>query len=491
MQVIQRAPCRKKVFFLKLRNRVFMKGKVKKRVLEESVLFISVIKWFFLASFVGILVGFSTSIFLRGLEGGISLLGQFKYYFFLLPLALFLSSILTKYLSPDAEGHGTEKVIKAVHKNSGKISPLVVPVKLAATIITIAAGGSAGKEGPCAQIGAGIASIFSGLMKFSKKDRQKLVICGISAGFATVFGTPIAGAIFGVEVLSVGILLYDILLPSIIAGMVGYQVALLLGVTYFHQPLNFIPPFSSPLFIMVCISGIFFGLCSFFFIELQKYISTRSKKLNIWQPYKAAIGGVILIILALLFSTKFLGLGLETIKESLEGNKLNSLMFLGKMIFTSVTLSFGGSGGIVTPIFFIGAASGNAFASFPGLDLAMFSAIGMVALLAGAANTPIAAIIMAAELFGPGVAPFAAVACIISFLMTGHRSVYPSQILSITKSSTITLEKGKEMEGLGSMQITPRQRSLTSVIIKVTDKIIKSSEKLKKKFEDKDKQQKQ
>jgi H+/Cl- antiporter ClcA len=377
---------------------------MRKRVLEESIMFISVTKWFFLATIVGILVGFSTTVFLKALEAGISFADRSDYSFLLLPFALFLSSLLVKYLSPEAEGHGTEKVIEAVHKRSGRINPLVVPVKLVATIITIMFGGSAGKEGPCAQIGAGLSSAFSSLFRFNDGDRKKLVICGISAGFATVFGTPIAGAIFGVEVLFVGGLLYDVLFPSFVAGIVGYQVSSYLGITYFHQPLNFIPIFSSLLFIKVCISGIFFGICAFLFIELIKYVNIESRNLTIWQPYKGIVGGGILVILSILLSKRLLGLGLDTIQVALEGEHLNPLIFLGKMLFTSITLSFGGSGGIVTPIFFIGSTAGNAFASIFGMDVSMFSAIGMVALLAGAANAPISASIMAVELFGPQVA---------------------------------------------------------------------------------------
>jgi H+/Cl- antiporter ClcA len=452
---------------------------MRRRVIEQSVLFISVIKWFILASIVGVIVGFSTTVFLSGLEWSISFLGQFKAYYVLLPVALLLSSLLVKYLAPDAEGHGTEKVIEAIHKSSGTIKPLVVPVKLLATIITIAAGGSAGKEGPCAQIGAGLSSIFSTLLRFNDNDRKKLVICGISAGFATVFGTPIAGAIFGVEVLFVGTLLYDVLLPSFVAGIVGYQVSSLLGVTYSSHPMGFIPGFSFPLFIQVCLSGIFFGLCSFCFIEIMKYFERLSNNLAIWKPYRAFIGGCALLILTLIFSTRFLGLGLDTLDAALRGDSLNPLYFLGKMIFTSITLSFGGSGGIVTPIFFIGATSGNAFANIFNLDVQMFSAIGMVALLAGAANTPISASIMAAEMFGPEVAPFAAVACVISFLMTGHRSVYPSQVLAVTKSASIVVEKGKEMEELESTQIHRRPRSVLDRSIKLADRTMKIFEKIK------------
>lgn len=455
---------------------------MKKRAIEQTVLFISVIKWFVLASIVGIIVGGSTTIFLKALEYSISFTSRSEYFFLLLPLAFFLSSIVIKYIAPEAEGHGTEKVIESVHKHSGKINPIVVPIKLLATITTIAAGGSAGKEGPCAQIGAGLSSSLATLFRFNSKDRKKLVICGISAGFATVFGTPIAGAIFGVEVLFVGALLYDVLLPSFIAGIVGFQISSMLGITYFHHTLDFVPVFSGSLFVMVCISGIFFGLCSFVFIEMLKFAGFLNKRLNIWPPLKAALGGLALVALTFLFSTKFLGLGIDTIEASLDGSQLNPLLFLGKMLFTSITLNFGGSGGIVTPLFFIGATSGNAFANIFGLDVNMFAAIGMVALLAGAANTPISASIMAAELFGPKIAPFAAVACVISFLMTGHRSVYPSQILAETKSPSIYIEKGREMDDLKSVKIKPRPHSLLNGMILITDSILKAVLRMRNRF---------
>jgi H+/Cl- antiporter ClcA len=444
---------------------------MKKRVLEESILFISVLKWLFLASCIGAIVGISTSLFLKLLEIGITFAFKFKYYFLFLPVAFFLSSILVRYLAPDAEGHGTEKVIEAVHKHSGKISPLVVPVKLVATVITIASGGSAGKEGPCAQIGAGLSSIFSDLLKFDDKDRKKLVICGISAGFATVFGTPIAGALFGVEVLFVGSLLYDVLLPSFVAGIVSYQFSSSFGITYFYEPLNFIPVFSSKFFIKVCLSGLFIGICCLVFIEMLRFFERKSKIIMIWKPFKGLIGGSVLVILTLLFSTRYLGLGLDTIKNTLEGESVSPVAFLLKMLFTSITLSFGGSGGIVTPIFFIGSTAGSLFARILGLNSAIFSAIGMVSFLAGAANAPISASIMAVELFGPAVGPYAAVACIISFLITGHRSVYPSQVLAVTKSPSIFVATGAEMKDAMEVNLHLRSKSVTGRIIKGFNKV--------------------
>ncbi|MBI2447506.1 MAG: chloride channel protein, partial [Candidatus Omnitrophica bacterium] len=148
---------------------------MRKKITEGTVLFISIIKWVALATGIGAIVGLSTTVFLKLLNWATGYSSQYPYYFLLLPAALFLTVIIIKYLAPDAEGHGTEKVIEAVHKHSGKIKPMVVPIKIVATLLTLSIGGSAGKEGPCAQIGAGISSFFSDLLRFDDDDRKKLV----------------------------------------------------------------------------------------------------------------------------------------------------------------------------------------------------------------------------------------------------------------------------------------------------------------------------
>ncbi len=437
-----------------------------KRLIEQSVLFISVLKWVVLATGVGAVVGLSTTVFLLILNAGTTLSHEYDHFFLLLPLAFLISTALVLYLAPEAEGHGTEKVIEAIHKRSGKIKAAVVPVKLAATIVTLVTGGSAGKEGPCAQMGAGLASILADLMRFDSNDRKKLVICGISAGFASVFGTPIAGAIFGVEVLFVGSLLYDVLLPSFISGITAYQISAALGVKYFHHPIAFSPVFSEAFFLKVVTAGIFFSLCSFFFVEVMNAGEKIAGRIPLPKMLKAICCGFALVLLALIFSKQYLGLGLETIEGSLNGHSLPWYAFILKSIFTAVTLNFGGSGGIVTPIFFVGATSGTLFANIFHLDLATFAALGLVSLLAGAANTPIAASIMAMEMFGQAIAPYAAVACVISFLITGHRSVYPSQILSVKKSPSIEVELGQEMEDLEPKALL-REKSFLFILLKI------------------------
>ena len=259
---------------------------MKKSLVEESVLFISVLKWVVLATGVGVAVGLSTTFFLKILDFGISRIQVFPYFFLLLPAGLLISALAVKYCASDAKGYGTEKVIEAVHKNSGKMSAAVAPVKLFATVVTAATGGSVGQVGPCAQIGGALSSFFADILKFDANDRKKLVICGISAGFASVLGAPIAGAIFGVEVLFIGSILYEVLLPSFISGMIGYRISSYFGINYFQYYQDFIPAFSEAFFLKVVFSGIFFGVCAAILIGILKGIHKLADRIHMWMPLK-------------------------------------------------------------------------------------------------------------------------------------------------------------------------------------------------------------
>jgi len=337
---------------------------IRKHVTEQTAIFFSVAKWVFLSSVIGVMIGGTVTLFLNILaysEASRSFL-PFDFYY-LLPIALVLSVWLTKTFAPTAEGHGTEKVISAVHKQDGKIDVSVIPVKTLTTVLTIFAGGSVGKEGPGAQIGAGVASVISGLLKFNKQDRKKLVICGISAGFATVFGTPIAGAIFGVEVLIIGVIMYDVLLPSFIAGFAAFTTAQLLGIEYTYYDLHFFQDVSLDLVLIfkVVIAGLFFGFISDVTISTISHTHSYIKSIKVGSYTKAFIGGLAIVALTLIFGEDYIGLGLETIGDALNPNPLISqdihwYAFILKTVFTSLSLASGGSGGVITPIFYIGAS---------------------------------------------------------------------------------------------------------------------------------------
>lgn len=416
------------------------------RLEEQTAIFFSIVKWIILAVIIGILVGLSTTLFLKLLNISSAFTNKIPYYYLSIPFIFVLSAWIINKLAPKAKGHGTEKVIEAIHRRSGRTPILVVPVKLFTTVITIASGGSVGKEGPCGQIGAGLASFFSDIFHLKDSDRKKLAICGISAGFAAVFGTPISGAIFGLEVLYVGTVMYDVMLPSFISGIIAFQVCSSFGISYFHTSIFFTPEFSNAFFMKVMFAGIFFGLISFLFIESFRSVEKWVKRWKMKEYTRNFIGGIALVGFIFLFSTRYCGLGINVV-EGMLNNKEPAFWydFLLKILFTIATLAFGGSGGVVTPTFFIGAAAGSFFAQVMGLDITTFAAIGMVSLLSGTTNTPIAASIMGVELFGGALAPYAAISCVISFLMTGHRSIYPSQILSIAKSSSVHVDMGKEM----------------------------------------------
>ncbi len=423
------------------------------RITEETALFASVVKWLFLSTVIGLVVGAGVALFLKTIQFFIDRQGMlpFHYYFFL-PLALVISVYLVIKFAPDAEGHGTEKVIQAIHEKNGKIDVLVIPVKVLATIITIAAGGSVGKEGPSAQIGAGVASVFASFLKFSDEDRKAIVICGISAGFAAVFGTPIAGAVFGVEVLIVGSILYSVLLPSFVAGFASFLVSETIGTPYISFHIHYLPKYGldEMLFLKVVIAGILFGLISDFTITfihgVGKYIK---QELVMGYVEKSIIGGLFLIGLALLFGDQYLGLGMQQIGNSINnpmGGGVHWYDFILKILFTGLSLGFGGSGGVITPMFFIGSTSGNAIGTLLDGNVQFFAALGLVSIVAGTANAPIAATIMALELFGVHTAHYAAISGIIAYLITGHRSIYPSQIVAFKKSQYLEVPMGQDME---------------------------------------------
>ncbi|HTP66307.1 MAG TPA: chloride channel protein [Geobacteraceae bacterium] len=447
---------------------------MKDKFTEQITLLLSVIKWSLYATIVGVLVGTGTTLFLKALAWSSKYIESFSWYYYFLPLTLIASTLLVTRLAPEAAGHGTEKVIEAVHQRMGRIPFKVVPVKLLATVITLAGGGSAGKEGPCAQIGAGLASSFASLLRLDDVDRRKLVICGISAGFATVFGTPIAGALFGVEVLVLGQMLYDVLFPSFVAGIIGYHVAVTMGAQYAHPPLCLPPQVTGGNIVEMVLLGIWCGLIALFFIEAMNLSHRYSERFLKNKFLQAAVGGGLLVLIAVIASPRYLGLGIDTLDAGWKGNALPMGAFFWKSVATSITLGCGGSGGVVTPIFFIGTSAGNLFAQlFNPHYIAAFSAIGMVALLAGAANTPIAASVMAIEMFGPNIAADAAVACMVSFLIVGYRSIYPSQLLGIRKSESLPVTTGAPIGEFDHATISHREKSIVGFFQKILNMIHK------------------
>lgn len=427
---------------------------------EPLIMIATFIKWFLLASITGLIVGGATSLFLLVLQRATGLTVHFPLWvhMVLLPLGGLATGLLIHYGAPDAAGHGTEAVIAAVHEKQGLINVRVAPIKTLATVITLASGGSAGKEGPCAQIGGALASAFANLIRLNKRDRKRLVICGISAGFSSVFGTPIAGTIFGIEVLTIGGLMYDVLLPSFISGITSFEVSRLMGIQYPDYSMVGSIPFSELLFLKVIGLGILFGLVSWVFIqifEMMQHVFHRlEQRFHVWKPALPAIGGIVLALFLLFLPSDYLGLSLPLLGKSLHGEPVQALAFFWKLLFVAITLASGFSGGIITPLFVVGATAGDMFARLFHIDPMLGAAVGMLAIVASAANTPIAAIVMGLELFGSHIGIYALTASITAYIIVGHRSVYPSQIVSSVKSAWMHLDVNIPLEREENMHVS-------------------------------------
>ncbi len=435
---------------------------------EHTALLISTLKWSLLGAVSGLCVGAGTRAFLWSLTASASAVrratgGAFS-PFWLLPLALPACVFFIRRFAPDARGHGTEAVIAAVHNRSGRVNWLVAPIKLLATVLTLAFGGSVGKEGPCAQIGASITSLFADILRLNDEDRRRLVICGIGGGFAAVFGTPISGALFGIEVLYLGRIEYSVLFPCLLSGIVAHLVC---GarppVPVLHDSLGAFG--HGQLILLSILSGAAFGLVALALIETMRGVERGLRRFEAHPYLVAGAGGAFLALLYRLAGDAYAGLGVETIEATLAGTaRIVLLAFAFKIVATAVTLEAGGSGGIVTPLFFLGVTSGAALAHLLHLPTTLFAAFGFVGVVAAAANTPIAAAVMGMELLPPDMGVFAALAAGTAFLIVGHRSVYASQKIGLSKSAGLDVELGVPVGKLSRSGLRVRPGSLTEKV---------------------------
>ncbi|BEV47158.1 voltage-gated chloride channel family protein [Afipia carboxidovorans] len=415
---------------------------------------VTVLQWLVLATLTGAIVGSGTSLFLHGLffmtgqTEGIPLWLQMC----LLPAGGLLNGLLLHYGYRLNTTGFKDTLFAAVHVQAGRMPFLTLPIKPIAAIITLASGGSAGKEGPCSHIGASLGAAIGQVFHLNSELRQRIVACGVSAGFASVFGTPIAGAIYGVEVLAIGRIRHDFLFPAVIAGIASYQVSLFWGVPYTYYPFAAPPAFSEILFLKIALLGVVCGVISLVFVEMvhrARALRIRMQaRFNIWPPLMPLFGGVLLALLILVIPTEYLGLSLPLMDQALAGEPMPLLGFLWKSLLVAITIGSGFYGGIVTPQFVIGAVAGNALAYWLGLSPLLGAAAGLVSVVAASSNTPVAAILMGVELFGGAVGTlYTAGAAMAAYLMIGHRSIYPEQRLAYSKSSWMRIRPDTPVQG--------------------------------------------
>ncbi|HTF81368.1 MAG TPA: chloride channel protein, partial [Cytophagales bacterium] len=343
---------------------------------------------------------------------------------------------------------GNNLLIEQIQKPKTLISFKMAPFVLASTLLTHLFGGSAGREGTAVQMGGSIADQLSRIKKIRPRDRMIILICGVSAGFASVFGTPLAGAIFGLEVSLLGRIRYNALLPSFLAAITANYVCNLWPIKHTYYHVDMIPPLNATSLIFTIIAGAIFGLVGCTFTKSMQYITNAFKSIISYAPLRPFVGGSILAItIWCTGTTKYIGLGILTI-ESAFHDQLPIYDFAIKLLFTAFTLGAGFKGGEVTPLFFIGATLGNALSMFIPLPMALLAGLGFVAVFSGAANTPIATVFMALELFGTEIGVYASVACIVAYLFSGHTGIYGSQMIGESKHLKYGRSQGLKLDDL-------------------------------------------
>ncbi|TYB72662.1 voltage-gated chloride channel family protein [Bizionia saleffrena] len=408
---------------------------------EQIPSFLYLLKWILICLTLGVIVGSISAFFLLSLEWATHWRESHLWIIALLPVGGFIIG-LSYHLYGNSVVKGNNLLLEEFHTPKKIIPFRMVPLVLFGTILTHLFGGSAGREGTAVQIGGAIADRFTKVLKLSKRDRKIILIAGISAGFASVFGTPLAGGIFALEVLVLGRLRLDAIIPSFMAAVFADYFCSIWNISHTQYHIDAIAEMTPVNVLWSLLAGIIFGLVAMLFSKSTHFWSNLFKNNVNYPPLRPVIGGTILAI-AIYFvgTTKYIGLGIPTIVDAFNVN-LNSYDFLLKLVFTSFTLGAGFKGGEVTPLFFIGAALGNVLVWFIPLPMELLAGMGFVAVFAGATNTPIACTIMGIELFGiePGV--FIALACCTAYLFSGHSGVYSSQIIGSPKHHLFLREKG-------------------------------------------------
>lgn len=415
-----------------------VRGLLRFDVAEHLELLRSIATWVVLGSVVGLLAGVSSATFLTLLARATEARAEHSWLLALLPLGGLVVGLAYHHLggrSPQGnnlileEVHGVEPEGPAPEGRHRWVPRRMAPLVLFGTLVTHLLGGSAGREGTAIQMSGSLTDGLARLVGLRGETRRLLLIAAIAGGFGSVFGVPLAGALFALEVQAVGRLRHDALIPALTAAIVGDRVVHVLDWHHDITPRITLPPtdIEAGLLVKVAVAGLAFGLASALFSELVFGLKRAFAALVAWPPLRPAIGGVLVIAFTLLVGTQdYLGLSLPLIADSYAGQVVLGAFAL-KLVVTALTLGAGFQGGEVTPLFVIGATLGASLAHWLDAPPALLAAVGFVAVFAGATNTPLACTVMGIELFGAGALVYLAAGCAVSYVFSAQRGIYEAQ----------------------------------------------------------------
>jgi H+/Cl- antiporter ClcA len=414
---------------------------LKKYCAEYTGLLLDLARWIPIASVVGVMAGSASALLLVSLTFATDVREAHRWLILLLAPVGLLVGCIYHYLGRSVEA-GNNLILEEIHDPKEVIPLRMTPLILLGTFLTHLFGGSAGREGTAIQTGASLADQLTRPLRLGPSDRRILLMAGISAGFASVFGIPLAGAIFGLEVLAFGRLNYDAIAPCFIAAFIGDLTTKAWGVQHTIYSVSDVPAMSVHGVLYSMAAGLVFGLTAMIFANTTHFVSRTARRLISFAPLRPFAGGI--VVSGLVFAigtTKYIGLGVPTIVAAFH-TRLPPYDFAAKLLFTALTLGTGFKGGEVTPLFFIGSTLGNALSRILPLPPSLLAGMGFAAVFSGAANTPIASTFMAVELFGAEAGAYAGIACVISYLFSGHSGIYTAQRVGRSKHSGSDAEEG-------------------------------------------------
>lgn len=402
---------------------------------EASASGAHVLKWTILGVLGGVMAGLASACFLWSLDLATRTHQLHPALIWGLPVAGVAIGYLYHRVGRDVAG-GNDLLLDRIHDPSGVIPFRMAPLILATTLLTQLFGGSAGREGTAVQMGGTLIDLLTKPFRLGPEDRRLLLMAGIAAGFGSVFGAPLAGAVFGMEVFSVGRFRAEALVPCLIASVVGDLVTRSTGIHHavygVASPITYHPALVATL----VVAAMLFALTAVVYVEALHRVQAVGQGWRHAYLVRPAVGGVAIVALTLLVGNQaYNGLSLDLLARAFTMEGVPLYAFALKLLFTVITLGMGFKGGEVTPLFCIGATLGGALAVVTGQDPALFAGLGMVAVFAAAANTPLACTVLGIELFGAAWGVPLAVVCALAFALSGHRGIYGSQRIARPKAS--------------------------------------------------------